>query len=256
MIANKSEYRSTKTAATKFAKALKNFDSSLDAHEGAHPSLVQAEKEGIASQLISLQKEMQEYDNLKEIRRELLKIGYINGSGLVEYWFNNENWCVQKLDSLKPTWGQRVSCQLRWKTQLGKKLAVEVRSFIDRVQKQATEKREEGRQPGDHTFNRAVIDFNELYITIGQETKHINDWLYTISSRSTYEGWTDLRGIDLTGVSVRLSVLQNACFANADFSDAVFNQVEIRECNFPECDFSRAFIAKPINHLLIGMENN
>jgi hypothetical protein len=62
MIANEREYRITKAAAKKFEAALKNFDERSKAHRGAHPRLIQAEKEGIASQLATLRRELREYE--------------------------------------------------------------------------------------------------------------------------------------------------------------------------------------------------
>ena len=65
MIANEREYRITKAAAKKFADALQNFDEHSAAHAGAHPRLIQAEKEGLASQLVTLQKELRDYERLR-----------------------------------------------------------------------------------------------------------------------------------------------------------------------------------------------
>jgi len=65
MIANEREYRITKAAAKKFEQALKNFDERPAAHRGAHPRLVKAEKEGIASQLATLRRELREYERLR-----------------------------------------------------------------------------------------------------------------------------------------------------------------------------------------------
>lgn len=68
MIANEREYRITKAAANKFAAALKHFDESPAAHAEAHPRLIQAEKEGIASQLATLRRELREYERLRSGR--------------------------------------------------------------------------------------------------------------------------------------------------------------------------------------------
>ena len=68
MIANEREYRITKAAAKKFEQAVKNFDESAAAHRKAHPRLVKAEKEGIASQLATLRRELREYERLRSGR--------------------------------------------------------------------------------------------------------------------------------------------------------------------------------------------
>ena len=71
MIANEREYRITNAAAKKFAEALKNFDEKSapqPGQPGTHPRLLQAEKEGIASQLATLRRELREYDRLRSGR--------------------------------------------------------------------------------------------------------------------------------------------------------------------------------------------
>jgi DNA-binding XRE family transcriptional regulator len=68
MIANEREYRITNAAAKKFAEALKNFDAKSAKEPGAHPRLIQAEKEGIASQLATLRRELREYERLSSGR--------------------------------------------------------------------------------------------------------------------------------------------------------------------------------------------
>ena len=68
MIANEREYRITKAAAKKFEEALKNFEARPAAQRGAHPRLIQAEKEGIASQLATLRRELREYERLRSGR--------------------------------------------------------------------------------------------------------------------------------------------------------------------------------------------
>jgi DNA-binding XRE family transcriptional regulator len=68
MIANEREYRITKAAALRFAEALKNFDKKSAPQPGAHPRLLQAEKEGMASQLATLRRELREYERLRSGR--------------------------------------------------------------------------------------------------------------------------------------------------------------------------------------------
>lgn len=68
MIANEREYRVTNAIAKKFAEALKNFDENSSKQAGVHPRLIQAEKEGIASQLATLKKELREYERLRSGR--------------------------------------------------------------------------------------------------------------------------------------------------------------------------------------------
>ncbi|MEQ1546786.1 ion channel [Methyloglobulus sp.] len=177
---------------------------------------------------------------MKKISKNLKSIGYKEEYDLVEFWFKNESECISKLDSIKPTWGQQITTQFRWQTELGIKLTEEVRCFINSEHELSRQKAQYNQVI--FSIARATIDFNQLLVTIGSETKHINDWLYTISNNSTYQGWSDLRGIDLHGIKFHSAELKNACFANADFSNSTFCQVIITNCNFPECNFSHSFL--------------
>ncbi len=65
MITNERQYGITRNQAKNFARALEEFDAEAPKRAGVHPSLVQAEREAIASQLASLRGEIEEYERLK-----------------------------------------------------------------------------------------------------------------------------------------------------------------------------------------------
>lgn len=177
---------------------------------------------------------------MKEISKHLKSIGYSEEYDLVEFWFKNELECISKLDSIKPAWGQKITTQLRWKTELGIKLAEEVRNFIN--SEQELSRQIVNNNQAIFSITKATIDFNLLFVNLGSEKRHINEWLYTISNRSTYHGCCDLRGIDLHSIAIHTAELKNACFANSDFNNSNFCQVCITNCNFPECNFSHSFL--------------
>lgn len=58
MIHNARQYRITKAQAAKFAEALKMFDARPAAHPGVHPKLIIAQRDALASQLVSLNEEI------------------------------------------------------------------------------------------------------------------------------------------------------------------------------------------------------
>lgn len=65
MIKNERQYRITRTQAEKFAQALAQIEQTRS-DAGVHPLLRQAEREAIQSQLESLQREIGEYEDLRE----------------------------------------------------------------------------------------------------------------------------------------------------------------------------------------------
>lgn len=72
MIENEKQYRITKAAAYKFQMALDHFDDRPEAHPEMRPRIIQAMKDGIASQLETLNKELKDYEQIS--RRGKVKI--------------------------------------------------------------------------------------------------------------------------------------------------------------------------------------
>ncbi|HMV86437.1 MAG TPA: helix-turn-helix transcriptional regulator [Blastocatellia bacterium] len=77
MIRNARQYRITKAQAEKFRRSLNEFDDSPARHVGIHPKLIKAQREAIASQLESLEQEIQEYEQLQKDRHTLIDIDLV-----------------------------------------------------------------------------------------------------------------------------------------------------------------------------------
>ncbi len=77
MIHNARQYRITKAQAAKFAEALKAFDTRPAAHLGVHPKLVKAQCDALASQLESLNEEINEYERLRKSRRRQIDLAVV-----------------------------------------------------------------------------------------------------------------------------------------------------------------------------------
>lgn len=77
MIRNARQYRITKAQAEKFRLALAEFDDRPSAHANVHPKLVKAQHEAIASQLESLEQEIEEYERLQKSRRRHLDLDLV-----------------------------------------------------------------------------------------------------------------------------------------------------------------------------------
>ncbi|MBS1790118.1 MAG: helix-turn-helix transcriptional regulator [Acidobacteria bacterium] len=78
MITNARQYRITKAQAEKFRQALEEFDYRPSAHAAdVHPRLIRAQREAIASQLETLEQEIEEYERLQKSRRRHLDLEQI-----------------------------------------------------------------------------------------------------------------------------------------------------------------------------------
>ena len=65
MITNERQYRITRNKVGRFLRALEEFDAKGDERAGVQPRLVRAEREALEGQLASLQKELEDYEQLK-----------------------------------------------------------------------------------------------------------------------------------------------------------------------------------------------
>ena len=59
-----SRYEITKTWANRFAQELAEFDERPEAHPGVHPRLIKLMKDALASQLETLQEELEELEQI------------------------------------------------------------------------------------------------------------------------------------------------------------------------------------------------
>lgn len=77
MIRNARQYRITKAQAENFRRALEEFDDSPEAHPRVHPLLIKAQRDAIASQLETLEQEIEEYERLRKSRRRHLDLDLV-----------------------------------------------------------------------------------------------------------------------------------------------------------------------------------
>ena len=77
MIKNERQYRIAKAQVAKFEGALKTFASKSRKDKATHPKLVRAQKDGIQSQLDSLNGEVREYEELQNGKVAAPDLGYI-----------------------------------------------------------------------------------------------------------------------------------------------------------------------------------
>ncbi len=78
MIHNARQYRITKAQAARFAAALKAFDLRPAAHPDVHPKLIKAQRDALASQLESLNEEINEYERLRKTRRRQIDLEVVS----------------------------------------------------------------------------------------------------------------------------------------------------------------------------------
>ena len=78
MIRNQRQYKITKAHAARFAQELAEFDERPEAHPRVHPRVIKAMKDALASQLETLQEEIEEYEQLQRKKKPHFKLEQVN----------------------------------------------------------------------------------------------------------------------------------------------------------------------------------
>ena len=79
MIKNERQYRITKAQAERFRKTLESLRKPTRATAALHPRIAQAQQEAVLSQLADLERELREYEALKQGDFPLESLGAISG---------------------------------------------------------------------------------------------------------------------------------------------------------------------------------
>ncbi len=77
-IKNDWQYRNTKGEINRLRAALKAFNDAPDAHPGMHPRIIQAQKDGLRSQIETLTAEIKAYEKLLKKKPSLRELGILN----------------------------------------------------------------------------------------------------------------------------------------------------------------------------------
>jgi ribosome-binding protein aMBF1 (putative translation factor) len=77
-IKNDWQYRSTKGELKRLRAALKIFNDAPEGHPGMHPRIIQAQKDGLRSQIETIALEIKNYERLLKKKPSLRELGILN----------------------------------------------------------------------------------------------------------------------------------------------------------------------------------
>jgi HTH-type transcriptional regulator/antitoxin HigA len=78
MITNEKQYKITKAEAKRFREALDSFDVQIRIKEGIHPKIIQAQQDALKSQLSVFEKDIEQYERLKEGKETIAEFSSFN----------------------------------------------------------------------------------------------------------------------------------------------------------------------------------
>ncbi len=172
-------------------------------------------------------------EELKHYLKIFKRNGYSSDENISDFWFKN----VEKLSKLifrVPGSEESFSVKIRWKSDLGKICQKEVYNYI-------VEKQEQKNRKSPYFF--ADIDFNDFTFVFDGKTYSINKFAESFPTHQL-RGITDLRGINLDGISINLSNIIKCLFTEASFKNANFQQNRLKATNLTKANFSKSrFVA-------------
>jgi len=202
----------------------------------------------------------------KKIERQLRKLGYTKNDNISDFWFENKDRLMPIIYG-KGHHNEQFSKQVRWKSEIGEVCQEAVRKYINLKIKEHRDKRfndfdreEFHRNLKDPKYKNNFIISTDLYCNIDfkdftfnykNEALTINDFEYLFPGART--NYTDLTGIDLSGVKLEDCVFKNVSFSLSKFDNSYFHQVIFENCHLGYCSFKNAhLVSGNLIHTLIS----
>ncbi len=179
----------------------------------------------------------------QQVIKNLKKKGYSEQKNIADYWFSNREKCKRVIDDKFPNYSQIFDLQVRWRSPLGEACVEALKTHIEQLQTQVRLEKSRRYRLGDYTPIFTRIDLNDFSFDFNGEKYSIKQ-VVKIFPTSQIEGWRDLRGIPLDGISLTDCILIDLNFSNASFIGAKFQQVQLINCNFISANFDNSrFVA-------------
>lgn len=166
------------------------------------------------------------------VEKILVKLGYDSSTNIGEFWFDNRNKVAVELRRyFIDTEIQKFETQIRWKSEAGVACQKAVREYIEARVEKIHEATNAAFKDGSYIVPEHIrrIDLSTLVFSSNGRDMTIDDFqqMYANSKISPY---TNLMGIDLSGIKINNCVLINTCLANANLKNAQLGSVTLKNC--------------------------
>lgn len=189
--------------------------------------------------------EMYSYRYFEEI---LESLGLKDHGNICDFWFGHIDVVSTKVNHQMKTHMDRFGLEVRWKSPIGLACNEAVRKFLNEKQRQHLEILQAAVL--DRTsFSLVEINFFQFQFQYENEFVSLESFVGRFPT-SKFTGLSDLRGINLTKISIQNAVISNANFAYGNFQGSHLFQLTLHNVNFVSADLSDSFIG---NVTLDGM---
>lgn len=185
--------------------------------------------------------------------------GYDPSQNISDYWFNNTDELSKILDERWFVYSQDFGLLIRWHSEMGCECQKQIRNFVQEPQKNAIlefNTRINNTQDLFEQINETIIDFNTFTFNYKGQHHSLIDFVRSFGSKtSQIYGQHDLRGIDLSNMSIHKCTILNCVFAIANFSNSSIFQTTFNNCSFGKVNFDNAWLGAIVYDSNTGFGN-
>jgi uncharacterized protein YjbI with pentapeptide repeats len=169
------------------------------------------------------------------------QFGYEEKQNISDFWFSKKDELGPQL--IKESEKRDIfSLAVRWESDIGVYCLNAIKLFIRTIQDKNTQERNELHKQGMVSFDKAVIDFQNLRFYYQGKEYDLQKFSVLFETSQIF-GRADLRGIDLSGIRIGSALIRNAFFSYSNFSNSVLQQIELVNTNFVRANFFNARLA-------------
>lgn len=171
----------------------------------------------------------------------LESLGYKDDGNICEFWFGHLDDVSTMVNQQMKSHMDRFGLEIRWKSPIGIACNEAVRQYLKEKQEQHWGVLQAA-VSGGNPPPLANIDLSQFQFLYDNKCVSLESFVDRIPT-SKVGGWADLRGINLTEISVQNAEICNANFNYANFKCSHLSQVILRHVNFISADLrgSRVF---------------
>lgn len=195
--------------------------------------------------------------DISKYRKKLEKLGLKKNENISDFWFLKKNEIISKNNFLEADDNlDELSLIIRWESEIGKVFKTELLKFIQQIQEENIQLRNEASKKGIYSFIFADINFINFNFKYKNIVYDSFDFCKLFDTSQIF-GFCDFRGIELKNISINDSILRNGCFSLSNFSNSNFQQVELDNINFVKANFinSRLVSIKFVNNSTLSGAN-
>ncbi len=172
--------------------------------------------------------------------KTLESLGYKGEENICDFWFDHIDVVSNKVNPQMKTHMDRFGLEIRWKSPIGLACNEAVRQYLNEKQREHFAVLQ-GAVLDRGPFPLADIDFSQFLFSYDNKSVSLDEFVSRFPT-SKITGWEDMRGINLSKITLENALISNAGFAYANFKGSHLFQLTLRNVNLVSADLSDSFV--------------